>query len=110
MKGNRCEQCENILVNEINGPRDFILRANSLVGMLIAGDVEMTYSTCPLGNLVDEDMRFSMVRYFHQFRCTKCGTIYGMFFDTRFGGETRINDEVFDPSNYPDKKEEETDG
>lgn len=110
MIGNRCEQCENIMVREIRSPQEFLLCANSLVGMLIAGDVEMTFSTCSLGKIVDEDMKFTADRYFHQFKCTKCGTIYGMFFDTRFGGEIRINDEVFDPSKYPDKKKEEADG
>ncbi|MBO5558406.1 hypothetical protein [Ruminococcus sp.] len=102
----RCEQCENIMVREIRSPQEYLLCANSLVGLLISGDVEMTYSTCPLGRIVDEDMKFTMGKYFHQFRCTKCGTIYGMLFNTQRGGEIRINEKVFDPADYPDKKGE----
>ena len=106
MAGNRCEQCENIMVREIISPQEYLFCANSLVGLLIAGDVEMTFSNCPLGRIVDDDMKFTKNRYFHQFRCTKCGTIYGMLFNTKTGGEIRINDKVFNPEDYPDKKEE----
>lgn len=109
MAGKRCEQCENVMVREIMSPQEYLLCANSLVGLLLAGDVEMTYSTCSLGRIVDADMKFTRNKYFHQFRCTKCGTIYGMLFNTQSGGEIRINEKVFDPNDYPDKEKEESD-
>lgn len=97
------------MVREILSPQEYLLCANSLVGLLLAGDVEMTFSTCSLGKIVDENMKFTMNKYFHQFRCTKCGTIYGMLFNVQRGGEIRINDKVFDPGDYPDRKKEESD-
>ena len=106
MAGTRCEQCENIMLREIKSPQEYLLCANSLVGILLSGDVELTFSNCPLGKIVDDDMKFTKKKYFHQFRCTKCGTIYGMLFNTETGGEIRINDKVFDPADYPDKKED----
>ena len=109
MAGNRCEQCRNIMVREIRSPQEYLLCCNALLGVLISGDVEMTYESCPLGQVVDEDMKFLKERYFHQFRCTKCGTIYGMLFHTKAGGEIRINEKVFDPADYPDKSEDGSD-
>ena len=106
MAGKRCERCENIMVREIRSPQEYLFCCNALLGVLLSGDVEMTFATCPLGRIVDEDMKFTMGKYFHQFRCTKCGTIYGMLFNTQRGGEIRINDKVFDPADYPDKKPE----
>lgn len=109
MAGNRCEKCGNIMVRQIVSPQEYLLCANSLLGLLLSGDVEMTFSSCPLGKIVDEDMKFTKERYFHQFRCTHCGTIYGMLFHTKAGGEIKINDKVFDPADYPDKQEESGD-
>ena len=33
-------------------------------------------------------------------------TIYGMLCNTHTGGQIKINDKVFDPADYPDKKED----
>ena len=73
----RCEQCEKIPLAEIHTPQEYMLCIGSLARMLI-----------------------------HQFRCTKCGTIYGMLCNTHTGGQIKINDKVFDPADYPDKKED----
>lgn len=98
------------MVREIRSPQEYLLCANALLGVLLSGDVEMTFASSPLGRIVDEDMKFTQSRYFHQFRCTTCGTIYGMLFDTQRGGEIKINEKVFNPADYPDKKEEDSDG
>ena len=52
------------------------------------------------------DNKWYAEKLFHQFRCTKCGTIYGMLCNTHTGGQIKINDKVFDPADYPDKKED----
>ncbi len=69
-------------------------------------EVEMTYQTCPLDKIMDNDNKWYAEKLFHQFRCTKCGTIYGMLCNTHTGGQIKINDKVFNPADYPDKKED----
>ena len=91
----RCEQCEKIPLVEIHTPQEYMLCIGSLARMLLAGEVEMTYQTCPLDKIMDNDNK-----------CTKCGTIYGMLCNTHTGGQIKINDKVFDPADYPDKKED----
>ena len=92
----RCEQCEKIPLAEIHTPQEYMLCIGSLARMLLAGEVEMTYQTCPLDKIMDNDNKWYAEKLFHQFRCTKCGT----------GGQIKINDKVFDPADYPDKKED----
>ena len=55
---------------------------------------------------MDNDNKWYAEKLFHQFRCTKCGTIYGMLCNTHTGGQIKINDKVFDPADYHDKKED----
>lgn len=102
----RCEQCEKIPLVEIHTPQEYMLCIGSLARMLLAGEVEMTYQTCPLDKIMDNDNKWYAEKLFHQFRCTKCGTIYGMLCNTHTGGQIKINDKVFDHADYPDKKED----
>ena len=74
----RCEQCEKIPLVEIHTPQEYMLCIGSLARMLLAGEVEMTYQTCPLDKIMDNDNKWYAEKLFHQFRCTKCGTIYGI--------------------------------
>ena len=78
----RCEQCEKIPLVEIHTPQEYMLCIGSLARMLLAGEVEMTYQTCPLDKIMDNDNKWYAEKLFHQFRCTKCGTIYGMLCNT----------------------------
>ena len=52
----RCEQCEKIPLVEIHTPQEYMLCIGSLARMLLAGDVEMTYQTCPLDKIMDNDI------------------------------------------------------
>lgn len=103
----RCEQCENIPECEIRTPIDYLNSIQAFGNMMRAGLLEVTYQTCPLENIFDDEGRFYAEKLFHQFRCTKCGTIYGMFVNARGGGEIKINDKAFDPADYPDKSDAE---
>lgn len=47
----RCEQCEKIPLAEIHTPQEYMLCIGSLARMLLAGEVEMTYQTCPLDKI-----------------------------------------------------------
>ena len=100
----RCKQCEKVAVCEIKTPLEYSYALEALSKMVKAGELEITYQTCPMELIILKDGRFFADKLFHQFRCTKCGTVYGMFI---CGGEIKINDKVFDPSDYPDKKEED---
>lgn len=100
----RCKQCEKVAVCEIKTPLEYSYALEALSKMVKAGELEITYQTCPMELIILKDGRFFADKLFHQFRCTKCGTVYGMFINTKCGGEIKINDKVFDPSDYPDKK------
>ena len=101
----RCEQCEMIPVVRIHNPTEYMMCAESFARTVAKGDLEMVYATCPLDRVIDEQGRFYTRKMFHQFRCTGCGTLYGMFVDATQGGEIKINDKVFDPDDYEEKAE-----
>lgn len=103
----RCKQCEKVAVCEIKTPLEYSYALEALSKMVKAGELEITYQTCPMELIILKDGRFFADKLFHQFRCTKCGTVYGMFINTKCGGEIKINDKVFNPSDYTDKKEED---
>ncbi len=98
----RCEQCSMVPVTDIHTPQEYILCVGSMARMVLSGDAEIVYQNCPIDQLMDKDNKWVKEKFFHQFRCTKCGTIYGMLFNTKVGGQIKINDKVFDPSQYPD--------
>ncbi len=108
----RCEQCSMIPIVDIHTPQEYILCVGSLARTALDGDVEIVFQNCPIDQLMskDEDKIWSKEKFFHQFRCTKCGTIYGMLFNTRTGGQIKINDKVFDPNDYPDPPRAEEGG
>lgn len=54
----RCEQCEKIPLVEIHTPQEYMLCIGSLARMLLAGEVEMTYQTCPLDKIMDNDNKW----------------------------------------------------
>jgi hypothetical protein len=74
--------------------------------MVLAGDAEIVYQNCAFDKLMDKENHWVKQKFFHQFRCTHCGTIYGMLFNVNVGGQIKINDKVFNPKDYPDKNEE----
>ena len=104
----RCEQCKNVPIAEIHNPTEYMLCVGSLARMCLAGEAEIVYQTCPLDQIMDSENRWYAEKIFHQFRCPKCGTIYGMLLNTRTGGQIKINDKVFNPDDYPDKPEKGT--
>ena len=104
----RCDQCKNVPLVEIHTPTEYQLCVGSLARMCLAGEAEIVYQTCPLDQIMDKENRWYAPKIFHQFRCTKCGTIYGMLLNTRIGGPINIHDKVFDPADYPDKPDEGT--
>ncbi len=101
----RCDQCELIPIVQIHNPAEYTLCVESFLRTVIKGDLEIVYASCPLEEVIDEQGRFYSRKLFHQFRCTKCGTIYGMYVDATQGGEIKINDKIFDPDDYEDKVE-----
>ena len=60
----RCEQCEKIPLAEIHTPQEYMLCIGSLARMLLAGEVEMTYQTCPLDKIMDNDNKSGMLKSF----------------------------------------------
>ena len=62
----RCEQCEKIPLVEIHTPQEYMLCIGSLARMLLAGEVEMTYQTCPLDKIMDNDNKWYAEKLFHQ--------------------------------------------
>lgn len=106
----RCEKCRSVPLTDIHTPQEYILCVGSLTRMVLAGDAEIVYQNCPLDRLMDKNNRWVKQKLFHQFRCTGCGTVYGMLFNTSAGGQIKINDKIFDPEDYPDPSEKEKDG
>lgn len=107
----RCEKCEMIPLVEFGSPADYAAALQSFAGMVMGGDMEIVYQSFPIELLLRPGM-VKKTKFFHQFRCKNCGTIYGMFANTRVGGQIKINDKVFDPADYPDpepKKDAEAD-
>lgn len=105
----RCDQCKDVPLIEIKTPQEYLLCVQSLQRMVEAGMAEIVFQTIPLNEVVDEYNVFGAEKMFHQFRCTKCGTIYGMLINIHQGGQLMINQKVFNYSDYPDKpKAEET--
>ncbi len=102
----RCGQCEKIAVCEVRTPMEYIHVLECFDKMVKAGELEITFQSCPLDLVLLKNGKFFAEKLFHQFRCTKCGTIYGMFVNTKCGGEIKINDKVFNPDDYADKAEE----
>lgn len=103
----RCEQCEKIPLCEITTPVDYLAAIDCFRRMIEAGELEATYQTCPLDLVILQNGKFFADRLFHQYKCTKCGTVYGMLVNTHLGGEIKINQKAFDPSDYPDTKKED---
>ncbi|MBR6337667.1 MAG: hypothetical protein IKR76_08060 [Ruminococcus sp.] len=103
----RCPICENIPLIEFTNPLEYIMAANAVTNMLMQGNIEMIYQTCPLDQIVDKDGKFYSGRIFHQFSCSMCGTIYGMLANPLAGGgEIKINDKPFRPEDYEGKDKE----
>ncbi len=101
----RCPICENIPLIEFKNPLEYMLAVNAMRNMLESGNIEMIYQTCPVEEIMDKDGKFYSARIFHQFRCSMCGTIYGMLANPLAGGgEIKINNKPFDPAEYADKE------
>ena len=95
----RCEHCDIIPLTEFSDPDDYMMSVETFLMMTKAGVLEIVYQNHPL-ELVYTGHVGDKVKFFHQFRCKKCGTIYGMLANTLSGGEIRINEKVFDPADY----------
>jgi len=95
-----------IPIAQIHNPQEYMICIDSFGRMVEKGEMELVYATCPLDTVIDEQGRFYSRKLFHQFRCTSCGTIYGMYVDATQGGEIKINDKIFDPDDYQAKDED----
>ena len=95
----RCMNCDIIPLTEIPTPADYMVSLETFIMMTKAGVLEIVYQNHPI-ELVFAGHTGNKVKFFHQFRCKNCGTIYGMFVNTLSGGEIKINDKVFDPAEY----------
>ena len=101
----RCPICENIPLIEFKNPLEYMMAVNAVTNMVVQGNAEMLYQTCPLDKVVDKDGKFYSDKIFHQFQCAMCGTIYGMLANPLAGGgEIRINSKPYDPNDYKDKE------
>lgn len=101
----RCEKCEMIPLVDFGSPADYMAALQSFHGMVLQGTVEPLYQSMPIDLMLAGGIN-TADKFFHQFRCKECGTIYGMFVNMKAGGQIKINEKVFDPTEYPDKKEE----
>ncbi len=88
---------------QITNPGDYILCLETFQAMVNKGDLELVYATCPLDTVIDEQNRFYTRKIFHQFRCTNCNAVYGMYVDATQGGEIKMNDKIFVPEEYETK-------
>ena len=102
----RCEKCSIIPVDDIRSPAEYFEALQNFAIMCEDGILEPVCESVPVSRMLTEGVQ-SAKKYFHQFRCKDCGTIYGMLVNTACGGEIKINEKVFDPADYPDKKESE---
>ena len=91
---------------EIKTPQEYLMCVDSLQKMVDAGMAEIVFQTIPLHAVRDEYNVWGAEKMFHQFRCTKCGTIFGMLINVNKGGQLLINEKVFNPDDYPTKNEE----
>ncbi len=93
-----------IPLTDITSPVDYAAALESFAGMVMAGDLKIVYQSFPIELLLRPAI-IKKNKFFHQFRCNNCGTIYGIFMNTRAGGQIKINEKVFDPKDYPDPAE-----
>ena len=54
----RCEQCEMIPLVRIHNPNEYIMCIESFNRMIVKGEMELVYATCPLDQIIDEQGRF----------------------------------------------------
>lgn len=90
----------------IHNPAEYAMCIDSFQRMIDKGEMELVYAICPLDMIIDDDGKFYTRKLFHQFRCTSCSTVYGMYVDATQGGEIKINDKIFDPDEYEEKAED----
>lgn len=97
-----CKQCEKIkLRDSIPDVMEYGDVIRQFKEMTDAGELEVTYQTCPFDWVFGDGSRFFAPRMFHQVRCTSCGTIYGLICDTRIGeAQLKTNPRVFNPNDY----------
>ncbi|MCD7742192.1 MAG: hypothetical protein LUI06_08315 [Ruminococcus sp.] len=103
MERQRCDDCKEIPLVKIHNPQEYMLCMDSFMRMVNHNKVEIVYQTCPLDQVI-KDGKFYTRKIFHQFRCNTCGCIYGMYVDATQGGEIKLNDKVFNPSEYDSPK------
>lgn len=102
----RCEKCSVIPIDDIRSPAEYFEALENFTFMCDSGMLEPVFESVPVSKLLTEGVQ-TPKKYFHQFRCRDCGTIYGMFVNTACGGQIKMNEKVFDPAEYPDKPEKE---
>lgn len=98
----RCKKCSIIPVDDIGSPAEYFEALENFSIMCENGILEPVFESVPVSRMLGVGIE-SAKKYFHQFRCRDCGTIYGMFVNTACGGQIKINEKVFDPADYPDK-------
>lgn len=101
----RCMQCDGIPLVEIKSPADYITALEAFSRMEDRGLLEKVYENFPI-EAIFTGRTGGRTKFFHQYRCTGCSTVYGMFVNTTIGGEIKINEKIFDPSEYADKDEQ----
>ena len=106
MKRKNCPLCSKVPLVDIKTPQQYLLCIGSMARMVLNGDADIVYQNCPLDQMMDKDNNWVRKKFFHQFKCRGCGTIYGMLFNTAVGGQIKINAKVFDPNDYPDPEPE----
>ncbi|MBR1392986.1 MAG: hypothetical protein IJ561_04035 [Ruminococcus sp.] len=101
----RCANCRDIPITEFKSPADYMAALQSFDNMVKAGRLGITYQSMDIPTMLAGGINL-MPRFFHQFICPDCGAVYGMLCNMKTGGQIKINEKVFDPSEYPDRKEE----
>ena len=82
----RCLQCENIPLVDIKSPADYIAALEAFSRMENAGFLEKVYENFPIEAIFTGNTG-GKTKFFHQYRCTNCSTVYGMFVNTTIGGQ-----------------------
>ncbi|MBR4554083.1 MAG: hypothetical protein IKO27_00655 [Ruminococcus sp.] len=100
----RCSYCEIIPLTEIKSPMDYLAALEAFDRMESRGILEKVYENYSFREILT-GMTGGKTKFFHQYRCRTCSTVYGMFVNTTIGGEIRINEKIFDPSEYEKKPE-----
>lgn len=85
-KPKTCDNCRNIkVVNRFPSPDTYLSVLEQVKGLLVSGNYEIEFSTCPIDKVKDEDGYWCDDSIAHQIKCKQCGTSFICSCDTYHG-------------------------